>query len=99
MIVDQKVNKQFKGVYLIDGVIDGTQLGTTSKPNGFRRAMTNLFLGWNWISIKKLKELQEKELKKQQEAKAKQDALKAEQEAALKDLKKQEKAKTKKKAN
>lgn len=56
MIVDQKVNKQFRGVYLIDGKIDGTQLGTTSKPNGFRRAMTRLFLGWKWISIKKLKE-------------------------------------------
>lgn len=56
MIVDQKLNKQFVGVYLIDGCIDGTQLGTTSKPNGFRRVATRLFLGWKWISIKKLKE-------------------------------------------
>jgi hypothetical protein len=57
MIVDQKLNKQFVGVYLIDGTIDGTQLATTSKPNGFRRVMTRLFVGWKWISIKKLKSL------------------------------------------
>lgn len=55
MIVDQKLNKQFAGVYLIDGSIDGTQLATTSKPNWFRRLCTKLFLGWGWISIKKLK--------------------------------------------
>jgi hypothetical protein len=29
MIVDQKLNKQFVGVYLIDGIVDGTQLATT----------------------------------------------------------------------
>ena len=57
MIVDQKLNKKFVGVYLIDGAIDGTQLATTSRPNGFRRVMTKLFLGWKWISIEKLKEL------------------------------------------
>lgn len=57
MIVDQKLNKQFVGVYLIDGSIDGTQLATTSKPNWFRKIMTRLFVGWRWISIKKLKEL------------------------------------------
>lgn len=56
MIVDQKLNKQFVGVYLIDGTIDGTQLATSVKPNGFRRAMTKLFVGWKWISIRKLKE-------------------------------------------
>jgi hypothetical protein len=55
MIVDQKLNKQFVGVYLIDGGIDGTQLATTTKPNWFRRMSTRLFLGWKWISIKKLK--------------------------------------------
>jgi len=33
MIVDQKLNKGFMGVYLIDGSIDGTQLATTIKPN------------------------------------------------------------------
>ncbi len=57
MIVDQKLNKQFVGVYLIDGDKEGTQLGTTTKPNWFRILMTNLFLGWKWISIKELKSL------------------------------------------
>lgn len=57
MIVDQKLNKQFVGVYLIDGIVDGTQLATTAKPNWFRRTMTRLFVGWKWISVKKLKEL------------------------------------------
>jgi hypothetical protein len=55
MIVDQKPNKQFVGVYLIDGKIDGIQLVTTVKPNWFRILMTRLLLGWKWISIKKLK--------------------------------------------
>jgi len=55
MIVDQKLNRQFVGVYLIDGDKEGTQLATTVKPNWFRRLMTNWFLGWKWISIKKLK--------------------------------------------
>jgi len=55
MIVDQKLNRQFVGVYLIDGDKDGTQLATTVKPNWFRRVCTRLFLGWKWISIKKLK--------------------------------------------
>jgi len=57
MIVDQKLNKQFVGVYLIDGDKDGTQLATSSKPNWFRRMTTRLFLGWKWIDIKKLKEV------------------------------------------
>jgi len=55
MIVDQKLNKQFVGVYLIDGDLSGTQLATTVKPNWFRILMTNWFLGWKWISIKELK--------------------------------------------
>lgn len=55
MIVDQKLNKQFVGVYLIDGIIDGTQLATTVKPNWFKILMTKWFLGWKWISIKELK--------------------------------------------
>jgi len=59
MIVDQKLNKQFVGVYLIDGDIEGTQLATTVKPNWFRILMTKWFLGWKWISIKKLKLNQE----------------------------------------
>ena len=57
MIVDQKLNKQFVGVYLIDGTCDGTQLATTTKPNWFKKMMTKLFVGWKWISIKQLKAL------------------------------------------
>jgi hypothetical protein len=49
MIVDQKLNRQFVGVYLIDGDKEGTQLATTSKPNWFRRTMANLFFGLRWI--------------------------------------------------
>jgi hypothetical protein len=59
MIVDQKLNKQFVGVYLIDGDIEGTQLATTVKPNWFRILMTNWILGWKWISIAQLKLKQE----------------------------------------
>jgi hypothetical protein len=70
MIVDQKLNKQFVGVYLIDGEIDGTQLATTSKPNWFRRVMTYLLIGWEWISISELKVKQEElKLKKTSEVK------------------------------
>lgn len=59
MIVDQKLNKQFVGVYLIDGDIAGTQLATTSKPSAFRIFMTKWLIGWKWISIKELKAQQE----------------------------------------
>ena len=59
MIVDQKLNKQFVGVYLVDnGDLEGTQLATTVKPNWFRILMTSWFLGWKWISINKLKAIQ-----------------------------------------
>lgn len=54
MIVDQKVNKQIVGIYLIDNSKDGAQLATTIKPNWFRRLMTHWLLGWKWISIKEL---------------------------------------------
>jgi hypothetical protein len=60
MIVDQKLNKQFVGVYLIDGSIDGTQLATTVKPSGFQIRMTKWLLGWVWMSIKDLKAIQDK---------------------------------------
>ena len=76
MIVDQKLNKGFTGVYLIDSDIDGTQLATTVKPNWFRRVMTRLFIGWRWISIKKLKELQKKAVEKENERKAEELELK-----------------------
>jgi hypothetical protein len=59
MIVDQKLNRQFVGVYLIDGSVEGTQLATTIKPNWFRRVATRLFIGWKWVSIKQLKTKQE----------------------------------------
>jgi len=81
MIVDQKLNKGFVGVYLIDGELDGTQLATTVKPNGFRRLMTRLFIGWKWISVQQLKAKQKKaaeEAKALAEAKA--EAEKAEKE-------------------
>jgi hypothetical protein len=55
MIVDQKLNRQFVGVYLVEG----TQLATTIKPNWFRRIATRLFIGWKWVSIKQLKTKQE----------------------------------------
>lgn len=57
MIIDQKLNKQFVGVYLIDGSVDGVQLATTNKPSWFKRLMTSWFIGWKWISIKELKEI------------------------------------------
>ena len=55
MIVDQKVNKQYAGVYLLDGCVDGAQLATIKKKNGFQRVCARLFLGWVWVSIAKLK--------------------------------------------
>jgi hypothetical protein len=59
MIVDQKIKKQFLGVYLIDnGDLNGTQLATTVKPNWFRILMTKWLLGWKWINIKELKTTQ-----------------------------------------
>jgi hypothetical protein len=60
MIVDQKLNKQFVGVYLIDnGDLDGTELATTVKPNWFRILMTKWLLGWKWVSVTSLKAQQE----------------------------------------
>lgn len=55
MIVDQKINKPFVGVYLIDNNIKGTQLAISSKPNLFRRICIRMFLGWKWVSIDKIK--------------------------------------------
>lgn len=55
MIVDQKLKKKIEGVYLVDGVFDGPQIATSSKPNLFRRFFTWLFLGWKWKSIKEIK--------------------------------------------
>lgn len=55
MIVDQKINGGFAGVYLVDGVLNGVQLATTVKPNWLRRVAMRVFVGWKWISVKKLK--------------------------------------------
>jgi hypothetical protein len=59
MIVDQKLNKRFVGVYLIDGCLDGTQMAVTTKPSWFKRIMTRWLIGWKWISVEKLKEKQD----------------------------------------
>jgi hypothetical protein len=59
MIVDQKLNKRFVGMYLIDGCLDGTQMAVTTKPSWFKRTMTRWLIGWKWISIEKLKEKQD----------------------------------------
>jgi len=55
MIVDQKINKGFVGVYLIDNDMEGIKLATTSKPNWIRRILTKWVLGWGWISVQDLK--------------------------------------------
>jgi len=83
MIVDQKLNKGFMGVYLIDGDIDGTQLATTVKPNWFRRVMTRLFIGWKWISVFKLKELQKKAVEEENLRKLAAEELKKAQELEI----------------
>lgn len=56
MIVDQKVNKGFKGVYLIDGDFGGVQIATTKEPTKFKKCIIKWLLGWKWVSIKELKE-------------------------------------------
>jgi hypothetical protein len=65
MIVDQKSNMQIVGVYLLDVNPLGMQLAKTKKPNWFQIICTRLFLGWKWVSIQQLRELQKKELEKQ----------------------------------
>ena len=57
MIVDQKLNKKIVGIYLIDGIKEGVQIATSSKPNYLRRFFTWLFLGWKWISVRELKDM------------------------------------------
>jgi len=50
MITDQKINKQIVGVFLLDGVTDGVQIGLTKKPNLFRIFIFKIFLGVKWIN-------------------------------------------------
>lgn len=54
MITDQKANKQIVGVFLLDGVADGVQIGLTKKPNLFRIFIFKIFLGVKWVDISKL---------------------------------------------
>lgn len=57
MITDQKVNVKYIGVYVIGSDHEtSAKIATTIKPNWFRRFFTWVFLGWEWISIEKLKE-------------------------------------------
>lgn len=61
MITDQKLNAKYVGVYIIgDKINTSVKIATTYKPNKFRRFCTWLFLGWLWISIEKLKQLETK---------------------------------------
>jgi hypothetical protein len=55
MIKDQKLNKSLSGVYLLDGTLDGTQLGVNRTPTKFQRFCMKLFLGWKWASVKEMK--------------------------------------------
>lgn len=56
MIKDQKMNKGIKGVYLLDGVLDGPQLAVSKAPNKFRKFLTKLILGWGFATVQELKE-------------------------------------------
>lgn len=60
MIKDQKANGNIIGVYVIGGIGNDNinnlpKIGTTKKPNFFRRFFTWLFLGWKWVSVENLK--------------------------------------------
>lgn len=58
MITDQKVNKTYIGVYVLDSDKNNSvKIAVTHKPNLFRRFFTWMFLGWKWISIEELKNL------------------------------------------
>ena len=59
MIVDQKNNRGLVGVYLIDGCLDGSQLGITRQPTKFQKFCARVFLGWKWASLKDLKKKDE----------------------------------------
>lgn len=55
MIVDSKVNKGFVGAFLIDGDLQGSQLGMTNKPTWLRRFLIKFILGWKWANLNELK--------------------------------------------
>lgn len=54
MIKDQKAKGGIKGVYLLDGVIDGAQLAVSKLPNKFRRFLVKVFFGWGFATIEQL---------------------------------------------
>ena len=56
MLVDQKVNKAFLGVYLIDGDFENGTIETTKEPSKFKKHIMKWFLKWKWVSVKELKE-------------------------------------------
>jgi hypothetical protein len=51
MIKDQKMNKGIKGAYLLDGVLDGTQLAVSKVPSKFQRFLIKKILGWGFATI------------------------------------------------
>lgn len=54
MIKDQKATGGIKGVYLLDGEINGTQIAVSKSPNKFRRFLIKLFFGWGFATIDEL---------------------------------------------
>jgi len=56
MIVDQKINKEFVGAFLIDGDMSGTKLAVSKKPNMVRRFFMFLLLGWKWVELHDMKQ-------------------------------------------
>jgi len=46
--------KGIKGVYLIDGVIDGPQLAVSKTPSKIRKFLIKLFLGWGFATVQEL---------------------------------------------
>jgi len=53
MLTDNKVNKPFIGIYLLDGTDDGVKLAVTKKPNFFRKILLKILFGWVWSDVKK----------------------------------------------
>ena len=54
MIVDGKMNKGIKGVYLLDGVLDGAQIAVSKKPTKFKLFLIKLVLGWGFATVEEL---------------------------------------------
>lgn len=54
MISDKNIKGGFAGVLLIDGTLDGTQLGVSKEPTKMKKFFYRTLLGWKWVSIKDL---------------------------------------------